>query len=263
MIARWELLKRLLQSDGGWNDPQHRLAFDLLGTPADLRPAHGKVVAEGDVAAAEALAEREIARLRGRLESGLNALDESQRARAIEGRSEDEDATTRRLRRYEASFRRAIDKAWDRLAQLRAEAAERERERKDTIYGVSRKALDAGVPAAHEALRERRAEMTAEMEQARKEGRPIRPVMASDWEPFIPPMAGSPLAAKPVVAAEPAVSSEPTTVVDPTLFSVMPPISLSPLPARTAAHQSAGPMTRRQRKALLAKAHKAARNQGR
>jgi hypothetical protein len=37
MIERWAMLARVADRDGGWSPESHALAFDLLGTPHELR----------------------------------------------------------------------------------------------------------------------------------------------------------------------------------------------------------------------------------
>jgi hypothetical protein len=60
-----------------------------------------------------------VARLREDQEATLIALDEATQSMAAAGMPMDEDASTRRLRRYEASCRRALHWAQNELRRAR------------------------------------------------------------------------------------------------------------------------------------------------
>jgi hypothetical protein len=271
-IERWRLLAGLVVSDGGWNEAQHRVAFDLLGVPAELRPASGTVVPAGDDAAADqaALAAREIARLEALQAEILVEQDEEQREMAEAGMPLEEDRITRRLRRYEMDCRRWLKRAEDQFAAGRAAAA---------LLARERARLDDD-----DALESPLCEGAEDYLAGNGSERPLGggPVLGrervNDWDQPWPTGATQPAPAAatatespvvspeaPVAAAQIAapVSLEPT--LDLSVLDLTPVVGLDlgPLPARTAAHVSAAPMTRRQRKALLAKAHKAARNRDR
>ncbi|MEA2502149.1 MAG: hypothetical protein QOD01_2260, partial [Actinomycetota bacterium] len=77
LIERWEGLGEALGTNGGWDEAQRRLGFDLLGVAPELRNGSTRVPPEADAAALAALVEREAARLRGRRERSLDALDEA------------------------------------------------------------------------------------------------------------------------------------------------------------------------------------------
>jgi hypothetical protein len=121
LIERWEALAEILESNGDWNEAQRRLAFDLLGVPAELREGSKRVPAEGDTAGLAALAAREVARLREDREAVLDALDEANRGMAEVGMPLSEGALTMRLRRYEAGFRRTLNWAARELRRARGE----------------------------------------------------------------------------------------------------------------------------------------------
>src|SRR5262249_14598434 len=85
LIERWEALGEILESNGGWDEAQRRLAFDLLGVPLELREGSQRVPAEGNTAGLAALAAREVAKLREDREAVLDALDEANRGMAEVG----------------------------------------------------------------------------------------------------------------------------------------------------------------------------------
>ena len=58
LIERWEALGEVLRTNGGWDDAQRRLAFDLLGVPPELRRQPRKVLARRRRAGLAALAAR-------------------------------------------------------------------------------------------------------------------------------------------------------------------------------------------------------------
>src|SRR4051812_9614169 len=121
LLERWEGLGEALGTNGGWDDAQRRLAFDLLGVAPELRNGSTRVPPEADAAALAELVERQVARLRGRRERSLDALDEAERAMAAAGMPLDEDAATARIRRYEASCRRDLRGARAELLRCRNE----------------------------------------------------------------------------------------------------------------------------------------------
>jgi hypothetical protein len=119
LIVRWEGLGAALKAKGTWDDDQRRLAFDLLGVPLALRDGGDKVPPETDAEGLANLVAREVARLRQEQEGSLDVLDEGDRAMAIEGLGMSEDAETARLRKYEASCRRALLWAHHELRRVR------------------------------------------------------------------------------------------------------------------------------------------------
>jgi hypothetical protein len=123
---RWELLGLIAANTGDWDDDQRRLAFDLLGIPAALRPGSELLPAPGDAEGLMELADAQVAILRQDREAVLDTLDAAERAMAMGGMLMEEDATTARLRKYEASCRRAFNAAKAELLRLRE--AEKEAE---------------------------------------------------------------------------------------------------------------------------------------
>src|SRR4051812_28163733 len=119
LIGRWEGLGEALDANGAWDEAQRRLAFDLLGVAPELRNGSAKVPPEGDARGLAALVARQLARLRERREEALDWLDENERAMTASGMPLEEDAPTARVRRYEASCRRAYLSARDELLASR------------------------------------------------------------------------------------------------------------------------------------------------
>src|SRR5262249_36388592 len=111
ILENWSGLSDSLSTNGRWNDDQRSLALDLLGVAPVHRDGTTRVPPDADAATLAALVEAEIDRLHDRLESGLLNLDEAERAMAAAGMPTEEDAQTRRLRRYEAAARRALNSA--------------------------------------------------------------------------------------------------------------------------------------------------------
>jgi hypothetical protein len=106
LAARWEALAEIARKTGKWDDAQRRLAFDMLGVSAELRPLSSRVPAEDDPLKLVALAEAQIANLNGQIANSLDALDASEREMAMMGMPMHEDKLTARLRKDEARARR-------------------------------------------------------------------------------------------------------------------------------------------------------------
>jgi hypothetical protein len=121
MIDRWGGLATALDRPGGWDDDQRALALDLLGVPTALRDHTPALPHPADAEALRALVERELAGLDAALSEALEDLDALDRDRAASGLAADTPAL-RRLRRYEAGFRRTL--AWA-LAQLHGQRQSR------------------------------------------------------------------------------------------------------------------------------------------
>jgi len=117
MIARWEGLGRVLEAKGDWNEPQLRLALDLLGVPAELR--EGPTPLDGD---RPALIRAQVAHLTALLAEALDALDEHDRSAAEIGLGRDFDKAIALNRRYEAACFRRMQWAQSQLKQGRAAA---------------------------------------------------------------------------------------------------------------------------------------------
>jgi hypothetical protein len=119
MIEKWEGLGAALRSNGGWDEAQRRLAFDLLGVDPELRHGSDKVPPEGDAAALAALVAGELESLRFVQEVSLAPLDRAEQSMAAAGMPLTEDACTARLRRYESAQRRALQWALSELRRVR------------------------------------------------------------------------------------------------------------------------------------------------
>jgi hypothetical protein len=119
LIERWELLGEILKNKGAWTDAQRRLALDLLGVPVELRDGNDIVPPADDVEAMAELVADQIAMLAEDQEGVLDALDAEERSLALEGMPAEEDAASSRLRKYEASCRRAFHAARAELLRLR------------------------------------------------------------------------------------------------------------------------------------------------
>src|SRR4051812_49188489 len=106
LLARWQGLGEVLETNGAWDEAQRRLAFDLLGVPPELRHGSRAVADATDAPALAAQVAQQVARLQDEQEASLLDLDEQMQALAAAGMPPGEDAATKRLRRYEASSRR-------------------------------------------------------------------------------------------------------------------------------------------------------------
>jgi hypothetical protein len=116
---RWELLGLIAANNGDWTEEQRRLALDLLGVPAALREGSQMLPAPGDAEGMAELVAFQLDILRQDREAILDQLDAAERAMAMGGMLMEEDATTARLRKYEASCRRAFNAAKAELLRLR------------------------------------------------------------------------------------------------------------------------------------------------
>ncbi|WP_435005111.1 hypothetical protein P12x_003003 [Tundrisphaera lichenicola] len=128
LMSRWAMLAHVADLKGCWTPDQTRLAFDLLGTPAEFREGQrpgtwldpeGKVIEGADDPAG--VARREIAALKERREL-VGDLDEVNRALTCSDLTTDEDPELRRLRRYESTLHRRL--RWC-LAQIKFESPHR------------------------------------------------------------------------------------------------------------------------------------------
>ena len=128
MITMWEALAGALQATGQWDEEQRRLCLDLQGVSLELRAGNWifpPTVGKADLAATAA---REIERLHAREEEWLDEHDEYAQDDALSGLAPEDDATTKRLRRYENMARREYDKAFAELMRVKAEGEARFRE---------------------------------------------------------------------------------------------------------------------------------------
>ena len=114
LIERWQILARRADQAAagggeGWSEDQRRLAFDLLGTPADARPERiGEVLDDQGRPTGVERTDAEVARAalldlslqRERVEQ----IDEVEQTLLIHGVTFDATAELRRLRRYETTL---------------------------------------------------------------------------------------------------------------------------------------------------------------
>jgi hypothetical protein len=124
MITYWAGLADAARINGGWDEAQQRLAYDLLAVRVELRSGSTRVP-KGDNATQEALialAEERIAKLQDRIERCLDACHTAEQGEAISGMFYAEDAVTKRLRKDESRARSDYNKAYAMLLQGRAEA---------------------------------------------------------------------------------------------------------------------------------------------
>ena len=114
LMTRWAMLAHVADVKGCWTPEQTRLAFDLLGTPADFREGHkpgasldleGRVLDPADDPAG--VARREVAALKERRDL-VGDLDEVERALSGSDQTNDADPELRRLRRYESTLHRRL-----------------------------------------------------------------------------------------------------------------------------------------------------------
>jgi hypothetical protein len=116
LISRWAMLAHSADIQHGfWTPDQARLAFDLLGTPAEFREGRqpGEALDRqarlpGPIEGTAGLARRQITSLI-ELQDRLAPLDAADRERAKADLSDHSDPELRKLRRYEASLQRRLE----------------------------------------------------------------------------------------------------------------------------------------------------------
>jgi hypothetical protein len=151
MISYWAGLAEAARTNGGWDEPQQRLAFDLLAVRVELRSGSTRLSpgggddGDGNKDALIALAQEQIAELEDRIEQVLEACHKSEQAEAISGMFYVEDATTKKLRKDESRARCDYNKAYGMLLAGRAEAegAAGDKDKADGIPPVPPKASEA------------------------------------------------------------------------------------------------------------------------
>jgi hypothetical protein len=124
LMARWAMLARIADRDGGWDAAQTALAFDMLGTPHALRKGspgeaidhHGRASGEagGELVA---IARGEVDRLLVVRDSVIDA-DALDRALAQNDMTDGSSPELRRLRRYEASLHKRLRWNLHQLQQI-------------------------------------------------------------------------------------------------------------------------------------------------
>jgi hypothetical protein len=113
MIERWAMLARIADRDGAWSPELAAMAFDLLGTPRELRngPVSEQIDVQGqEVAPGQGLADfarRNVRRLL-EIQEKLAEVDEFDRSTAEAGLAADLGPEGRRLARYEAALHRRL-----------------------------------------------------------------------------------------------------------------------------------------------------------
>jgi len=111
LLARWRGLADLLDRVGEWTEAQTALAFDLLGTPRELR--------DGLPQPSRDALDREVAGLERLCAEAIDELDDLEREAAERGEPVEPDGPFMRLRRDEAASLRRYQWARNRLKDLR------------------------------------------------------------------------------------------------------------------------------------------------
>jgi hypothetical protein len=145
LITYWAGLADAARTNGGWDEEQQRLAYDLLAVRRELRS--GSTVlppgGDGNKEALIVLAEAQIAELENRITEVLEACHTTQQAEVISGMSHVDDAATKRLRKDESRARCDYNKAYGLLLAGRAEAEVVAADKADGIPPVPPKASEA------------------------------------------------------------------------------------------------------------------------
>jgi hypothetical protein len=146
MIEYWTGLADAARTNGGWDDAQQRLAYDLLAVRQELRSGSTRLPLGGGKEALIALAEEEINKLEDRIERVLEACHTAEQDEAIVGIFYVEDAATKKLRKDESRARGDYNKAYGMLlaGRAEAEAAAAAGDKADGIPPVPPKASEAG-----------------------------------------------------------------------------------------------------------------------
>jgi hypothetical protein len=122
LLYHWRLLDETVVLNGGVNDAQRQLMFDLKGVPSMLRDTTARVPAGDDAEALLTLVAGEIARLERRLEDALNRRDQVALAGARRGLPVMNDPVTRRLKSDEARAHKRMVWAMESLLRVQAGA---------------------------------------------------------------------------------------------------------------------------------------------
>jgi hypothetical protein len=119
LINQWSALDEAIATNGGLDEPQRQVAFDLLGIDHVYRNGSRQVPAATDAPGLKALVARELGRHRDNLEQTLNATDTAERKMATLGLMSRRDATSRLLRADQNRARRRFSWALETLQMLR------------------------------------------------------------------------------------------------------------------------------------------------
>jgi hypothetical protein len=122
LINQWSALDEAIATNGGLDEPQRQVAFDLLGIDHVYRNGSRQVPAGTDAPGLKALAARELGRHRDNLKQTLNATDTAERKMATLGLVSRRDATSRLLRADQNRARRRFSWAMETFWMLRAGA---------------------------------------------------------------------------------------------------------------------------------------------
>jgi hypothetical protein len=146
MISYWAGLADAARTNGGWDEAQQRLAYDLLSVRVELRSGSTRLPLAGGKEALIAFAEEQIAKLEDRIERVLEACHTAEQDEAVAGIFYVEDAATKKLRKDESRARGDYNKAYGMLLAGRAEAdaAAGGNGKSDGIPPVPPKASEAG-----------------------------------------------------------------------------------------------------------------------
>jgi len=123
LIERWEMLARIVEERGAWDEKQRSLALDLLGVPLELRDGPTRVDARPNESAAvvqSALAKAEIERLRRAKAQSLDELDAWDRRDAEIGLGAELSRPLQQLLRYEGRCSRNLHWARNQLHKLQS-----------------------------------------------------------------------------------------------------------------------------------------------
>jgi hypothetical protein len=144
MISYWSGLADAARTNGGWDEAQQRLAYDLLAVRRELRSGSTRLPLGGGKEALIAFAEEQIVKLEDRIELVLEACHTAERDEAVVGIFYVEDAATKKLRKDESRARSDYNKAYGMLLAGRAEAEAPAGGKADGIPSVPPKASEAG-----------------------------------------------------------------------------------------------------------------------
>ena len=170
MIERWAMLARAFDRDGHWDEAMKGLAFDLLGTPLELRKGvigegldfQGRVIDPGTDLAG--LARSEVARLVA-IKDGLAEVDAFDRSSAEAGVATDLGAEGIRLQKYERELQRRLRWYHNLFEELTSPGPEVEPEEVspgaegEPAEGEPSKPQGSSMPSPEPTRRERRAQV--------------------------------------------------------------------------------------------------------